>query len=163
MLYQLWLTLAQLTSNINKSHRSKVYLTIIVSPWNCTIELPYSIVPPNKWSTRVSLYDIQISYQMIVSYVFQLTWHELASTPQAHRVAALIGAEWSLHAWSLMRDIEAYELNMIFRQQNKTKLIVTSPFVEAEISHIVACPEILFPILLLWPADHHVESQLANK
>ena len=47
--------ITKLTTNINKSHWGDVDLAIIVSPGSSTIELPYSIVPTDKWSARVSL------------------------------------------------------------------------------------------------------------
>ena len=158
MLYQLWLTLAQLTSNINKSHRGKIYLTIIVSPWNCTIELPYSIVPTDKWSARVSLkYADEIFLEDVVEIllaVFQLTSQVFALIPQAHSTAFLTGAECILHDLSLISESEAYKWHreLAVDAWMKQSVYGTSPFVEALIFHIALIHEILFPILWLWPA-----------
>ena len=150
--------ITKLTTNINKSHWGDVDLAIIVSPGSSTIELPYSIVPTDKWSARVSLkYADEIFLEDVVEIllaVFQLTSQVFALIPQAHSTAFLTGAECILHDLSLISESEAYKWHreLAVDAWMKQSVFGTSPFVEALIFHIALIHEILFPILWLWPA-----------
>ena len=149
---------------VHKSHGSEINATEIVSPGNCTIQLPYSVVHPNEWSARVTLCLKNIEWKIICEMFLTLPRkysHKFPKRTELHFQQVLNEFCTQSHLWLIKRPSKSVEIKHVILL--KTVHIVTPPFEEVLLSHTVWIAEILSPSLILQPDGQPAVRLLANR